>query len=82
MKAYPCLADSGQDASADHFGVGVELQVIQQQTGGQQHGCGVCCVAVGDALPCVSGALRRVGNTEQLLIYTPSNHAARSVLAL
>lgn len=55
--AHPGLGDSGEDGSADHAGVGVELQVIQQQAGGQQHGRGVCRVAVSDALPGVPGAL-------------------------
>lgn len=54
---HPGLGDGGEDGSADHAGVGVELQVIQQQAGGQQHGRGVCRVAVRDALPGVPGAL-------------------------
>lgn len=54
---YPRLGDSGEDGSADHAGVGVELQVVEQQAGGQQHGRGVCRVAVGDALSCVPGSL-------------------------
>lgn len=31
--------------------------MIQQQAGGQQHGRGVCCVVVSDALTGVPGAL-------------------------
>lgn len=57
-EAHPSLGDRGEDGSADHGGVGVEPQVIQQQAGGQQHGHGVCCVAVSDALPGVPGALQ------------------------
>ena len=56
-RSYPSLGDRGEDGSADHAGVGVKPQVIQQQAGGQQHGRGVSSVAVGDALPGVSGAL-------------------------
>lgn len=55
--AHPSLRDRGEDAPADHGGVSVELQVIQQQARGQQHGRGVGGVVVGDALAGVPGAL-------------------------
>ena len=54
---YPSLGDRGEDGSADHAGVSVEPQVIQQQAGGQQHGRGVGRVLVSNALPGVPGAL-------------------------
>lgn len=47
--------------------MGVELQVIQQQAGGQQHGRGVCRVAVSDALPGVPGALHTQERVEILM---------------
>lgn len=56
-RTYPSLSDRGEDGPADHAGVGVEFYVIQQQAGGQQHGRGVCCVVVSDALTGVPGAL-------------------------
>lgn len=55
--AHLGLRQSGQDGSADDLGVGVQLHVIQQQTGGQQHGCGVGFVTVRDALTCIPGSL-------------------------
>jgi len=58
MCLYLSLSDGGEDGSADHAGVGVELQVIQQQAGGQQHGRGVGRVAVRNAPPGVPGALQ------------------------
>lgn len=54
---HPSLGDGGEDGSADHVGVSVELQVVKQQAGGQQHGRGVGCVAVSDAFPGIPGAL-------------------------
>lgn len=56
--AHPSLRDRGEDAPADHGGVSVELQVIQQQARGQQHGRGVGGVVVGDALAGVPGSLQ------------------------
>lgn len=70
MSAYPSLGDRGEDGPADHGGVGVELQVVQQQAGGQQHGRRVGCVAVSNALPGVPGALRRV---EKNAVHTWNN---------
>lgn len=51
------LCDSGEDGSADRAGVVVQPQVVQQQTGGQQHGCGVCRVVFSDVLSCVPSSL-------------------------
>lgn len=65
IRAYPSLTESGEDGVADHAGKVVELQVIKQQAGGQQHGRGVCCVAVSDALPGVPGALHIEGRGEK-----------------
>lgn len=47
--------------------MGGELQVIQQQAGGQQHGCGVCRVAVSDAPPFIPGALHTQERVEILM---------------
>lgn len=52
------FSDGRQDGSADHARVGMQPEVVKQQTGGQKHRCWVCRVAVGDALPRVPGALQ------------------------
>lgn len=59
VKSYLGIGDCREDGFADQVGVAVELKVIQQEAGGQQHGRGVCRVPVSDALPSIPGALYR-----------------------
>lgn len=66
-ETHPAFSDGGQDGSAYHAGVGVQPEVIEEQTGGQQDGSGVGRVALGDALARVPGALQ--GGAESQLLY-------------